>query len=267
VKADPGQVEQVLLNLIVNARDAMPNGGKLTIETANAVLSADYALSHAAVGGPYVMLAVSDTGCGMDAELQRQVFEPFFTTKAAGKGTGLGLATVYGIVKQSDGHIWLYSEPDKGTSFKIYLPCVDEIVVDGFSATVRPLVPKGTETLLLVEDEDQVRRIVQAILEQQGYSVLTASNGAEALKLADRHGSKIQMLMTDVVMPHMSGRQLAEELTAIRPHLKVLYMSGYTDDAIVRHGLLDASLNFIQKPFDAASLARKVREVLDSIAD
>lgn len=264
VKADPGQIEQVLLNLIVNARDAMPDGGRLTIETTNTVLSADQALSHAAVGGPYVMLAVSDTGCGMDADLQKHVFEPFFTTKAAGKGTGLGLATVYGIVKQSEGHIWLYSEPGKGTSFKIYLPRVDEIVADQANAAGMPLAAKGTETLLLVEDEDQVRRIVQAILEQQGYDVLAAANGEEALKLAKLHGPKIHLLMTDVVMPQMSGRELAQELTALRPQLKVLYMSGYTDDAIVRHGLLDASLSFIQKPFDAATAARKVREVLDS---
>ncbi len=264
VKADPGQIEQVLLNLIVNSRDAMPSGGKLTIETANAVLSADYAISHAAVGGPYVMLAVSDTGCGMDVELQRQVFEPFFTTKIAGKGTGLGLATVYGIVKQSDGHIWLYSEPGKGSSFKIYLPCIDEIVADQAGAAANLLVPKGTETLLLVEDEDQVRAIVQAILEQQGYNVLTAANGEEAQKLAKLHGPRIQLLMTDVVMPQMSGRELAEQLTSQLPQLKVLYMSGYTDDAIVRHGLLDSKLSFIQKPFDAATAARKVREVLDS---
>jgi nitrogen-specific signal transduction histidine kinase/CheY-like chemotaxis protein len=264
VKADPGQIEQVLLNLIVNARDAMPAGGKLTIETANAFLSADYAHSHAALVGPHVMLAVSDTGCGMDAELQKHVFEPFFTTKVTGKGTGLGLATVYGIVKQSDGHIWLHSEPGKGTSFKIYLPCVDEVVGDQANAAGMPLVAKGSETLLLVEDEDQVRRIVQEILEQQGYDVLTAANGEEALRLAEVHGSKIHLLLTDLVMPQMSGRELAEELTTLQPKLKVLYMSGYTDDAIVRHGLLDASLSFIQKPFDVATAARKVREVLDS---
>ena len=200
----------------------------------------------------------------MDAELQKHVFEPFFTTKVTGKGTGLGLATVYGIVKQSDGHIWLYSEPGKGTSFKIYLPCVDELVGDQANAAGMPMVAKGSETLLLVEDEDQVRRIVQEILEQQGYDVLAAANGEEALKLAELHGSKIHLLMTDVVMPQMSGRELAEELTTRQPKLKVLYMSGYTDDAIVRHGLLDASLSFIQKPFDAATAARKVREVLDS---
>jgi len=264
VKADPGQIEQVLLNLIVNARDAMPSGGKLTIETANAILSPDYALSHGTPGGRHVMLAVSDTGCGMDAELQTHVFEPFFTTKLPGKGTGLGLATVYGIVKQSDGHIWLYSEIGKGTCFKIYLPCVDEIVSDLGSSGGAPSVPKGTETVLLVEDEDQVRQIVKAILDHQGYEVLAAANGEEALKLADLHGSRIRLLLTDLVMPQMSGRELAEQLTSKFPRLKVLYMSGYTDDAIVRHGLLDASLSFIQKPFDAASAARKVREVLDS---
>jgi PAS domain S-box-containing protein len=264
VKADPGQIEQVLLNLIVNARDAMPGGGKLTIETANVSLPSDYALSHGAAGGRYVMLAVSDTGCGMDKQLQKRVFEPFFTTKASGKGSGLGLATVYGIVKQSDGHIWLYSEVGKGTCFKIYLPCVDENGADYANAAGVPLAPKGTETLLLVEDEDQVRQIVKAILEQQGYDVLAAANGEEALKLAEVHGPRLHLLMTDVVMPQMSGRELAEQLTGILPNLKVLYMSGYTDDAIVRHGLLDASLSFIQKPFDAASAARKVREVLDS---
>jgi two-component system cell cycle sensor histidine kinase/response regulator CckA len=264
VKADPGQLEQVLLNLIVNARDAMPSGGKLTIETANAILSPDYALSHGAPGGPYVMLAVSDTGSGMDAELQNHVFEPFFTTKVPGKGTGLGLATVYGIVKQSDGHIWLYSEVGKGTCFKIYLPRVDDVVTDEVNTGGLRLAPKGTETLLLVEDEDQVRQIVKAILEQQGYDVFAAANGEEALKLAELHGPRLDLLVTDLVMPQMSGRELAEQLSLTLPDLKVLYMSGYTDDAIVRHGLLDASLSFIQKPFDSATAARKVREVLDS---
>jgi two-component system, cell cycle sensor histidine kinase and response regulator CckA len=264
VKADPGQLEQVLLNLIVNARDAMPGGGKLTIETANAILSPDYALSHGTPDGPYVMLAVSDTGCGMDAELQKHVFEPFFTTKVPGKGTGLGLATVYGIVKQSEGHIWLYSEVDKGTCFKIYLPRLDEVAPNQITTGSLKLIPKGTETLLLVEDEDQVRQIVKAILEQQGYDVLEAANGEEALKLAKVHGARLHLLMTDLVMPLMSGRELAEQLSTTLPKLKVLYMSGYTDDAIVRHGLLDASLSFIQKPFDAATVARKVREVLDS---
>ncbi|HVQ38608.1 MAG TPA: response regulator, partial [Pyrinomonadaceae bacterium] len=189
----------------------------------------------------------------------------FFTTKLPGKGTGLGLATVYGIVKQSEGHIWLYSEVGKGTCFKIYLPRIGEILTDQVNTGGLSLAPKGTETLLLVEDEDQVRQIVRAMLEQQGYQVLAAANGEEALKLAAVHGSSIQLLVTDLVMPQMSGRELAEQLTSLRPQLKVLYMSGYTDDAIVRHGLLDASLSFMQKPFDAATAARKVREVLDSV--
>ncbi|MFN2515260.1 MAG: ATP-binding protein [Pyrinomonadaceae bacterium] len=263
VEADPGQIEQVLLNLIVNARDAMPAGGKLTIETGNAVLSEDYALGHAAIAGPYVMLAVSDTGCGMAADLQAHVFEPFFTTKGAGQGTGLGLATVYGIVKQSGGNVWLYSEVGKGTTFKIYLPRVDAVSADHQLSPDTVALPKGTETLLLVEDEDQVRKIVQAILEGQGYNVLSAANGEEALELAEQHDAEIQLMITDVVMPQMSGREIADRLAGIRPRLKVLYMSGYTDDAIVRHGLLDAKLNFIQKPFDAATATRKVREVLD----
>jgi signal transduction histidine kinase len=264
VEADPGQIEQVLLNLIVNARDAMPAGGKLTIETGNTVLSSDYALRHAAIAGPYVMLAVSDTGCGMAADLQTHVFEPFFTTKGAGKGTGLGLATVYGIVKQSGGNIWLYSEVGKGTTFKIYLPRIDAVPVVQQISSGLPSLPKGTETLLLVEDEEQVRKILQAILEGQGYNVLAAANGEEALEIAAQHDSKIHLMITDVVMPQMSGPELADRLAYIRPHSRVLYMSGYTDDAIVRHGLLDAKLNFLHKPFDAASAARKVREILDS---
>jgi PAS domain S-box-containing protein len=264
VEADPGQVEQVLLNLIVNARDAMPAGGKLTIETGNTVLSSDYALRHAAIAGPYVMLAVSDTGCGMAADLQTHVFEPFFTTKGAGKGTGLGLATVYGIVKQSGGNIWLYSEVGKGTTFKIYLPRIDAVPVVQQISSGLPSLPKGTETLLLVEDEEQVRKMLQAILEGQGYNVLAAANGEEALEIATQYDSEIHLMITDVVMPQMSGPELAERLVTIRPDSRVLYMSGYTDDAIVRHGLLDAKLNFLHKPFDAASAARKVREILDS---
>ncbi|MDQ6651471.1 MAG: PAS domain S-box protein [Acidobacteriota bacterium] len=264
VEADPGQIEQVLLNLIVNARDAMPAGGKLTIETGNTVLSSDYALRHAALAGPYVMLAVTDTGCGMAADLQAHVFEPFFTTKGSGKGTGLGLATVYGIVKQSGGNVWLYSEVGKGSTFKIYLPRVDAVTADEQISAGVPLLPKGTETVLLVEDEEQVRKIVQAILEGQGYDVLAAANGEEALEIAAQHDSEIHLMITDVVMPQMSGPELADRLATIRPHSRVLYMSGYTDDAIVRHGLLDAKLNFIHKPFDAATAARKVRDVLDS---
>lgn len=262
VKADPGQIEQVLLNLIVNARDAMPKGGKLTIETRNVLHSEEYAQRHATPAGPYVMLAVSDTGCGMDATTQPRVFEPFFTTKASGKGTGLGLATVYGIVKQSGGNIWVYSELDRGSTFKIYLPRVDEMGDE--EAVVSRSIPQGTELILLVEDEDQVRAILTHILEDQGYQVLAASNGAEALSISQNLELDIKLMMTDVVMPHMSGRELAERVLTARPDLSVLFMSGYTDDAIVRHGLLDEKLNFIQKPFDSASVARKVREVLDS---
>jgi PAS domain S-box-containing protein len=263
VKADPGQIEQVLLNLIVNARDAMPGGGKLTIETRNVVHSEEYAQRHAAVAGRYVMLAVSDTGCGMDAAIQPRVFEPFFTTKGSGKGTGLGLATVYGIVKQSGGNIFVYSEVGRGSTFKVYLPRVDD-VAEADEVAVSKLVPKGTELVLLVEDEEQVRAILKHILENQGYVVLAASNGEQALVISQNLELDIKLLITDVVMPQMSGRELAERVLELRPHLPVLFMSGYTDDAIVRHGLLDEKLNFIQKPFDSASVARKVREVLDS---
>ncbi len=263
VKADRGQIEQVLLNLIVNARDAMPKGGKLTIETRNVVHSEEYARRHAALAGPYVMLAVSDTGCGMDAAIQARVFEPFFTTKASGKGTGLGLATVYGIVKQSGGNIWIYSEAGQGSTFKVFLPRVDEAGGDEEEAISRSL-PLGTEMVLLVEDEEQVRVILQQILEGQGYQVLSASNGDEAISISQNLEWDIKLLITDVVMPQMSGRELAERILEVRPKLPVLFMSGYTDDAIVRHGLLDEKLNFIQKPFDSASVARKVREVLDS---
>ena len=263
VKADPGQVEQVLLNLIVNARDAMPKGGKLTIETRNVVHSEEYAQRHAAQPGPYVMLAVSDTGCGIDAAIKTRVFEPFFTTKASGKGTGLGLATVYGIIKQSGGNIWVYSEVGRGSTFKVYLPRVDEAKEEAASVA-SSVVPQGTELILLVEDEDQVRAILKQILEGQGYQVLAASNGEEALSISRDLELDIKLMITDVVMPQMSGSELAERVLTLRPSLPVLFMSGYTDDAIVRHGLLDEKLNFIQKPFDSASVARKVREVLDS---
>jgi CheY-like chemotaxis protein len=260
VNADPSQMEQMVINLIVNARDAMPNGGKLTLQTSNVTLSDDYVLRHWPVEpGDYVMVSVSDTGCGMDAETQARIFEPFFTTKAAGKGTGLGLSTVYGIVKQSGGNIWTYSEIDKGTTFKIYLPRVDgfhnEVVEQGAQ-----LVLRGTETVLLVEDEEQVRQIAREILLSQGYHVLTAANGELALAVAEQYPDEIHLLITDVVMPVMSGRALVERLTPLRPNMAVLYMSGYTDDAVVRHGLLGDRLEFIQKPFTADSLARKVRK-------
>jgi len=263
VKADPGQIEQVLLNLIVNARDAMPQGGKLIVQTSNVFLSPEHAERHEIESGRYVMLAVSDNGCGMGADLQTRIFDPFFTTKDAGKGTGLGLATVYGIVKQSGGNIWVYSEPGKGSTFKVYLPRVDQLV-ETEDETALLSVPHGTETVLMVEDEDQVRAILQQILEDQGYHVLAAANGLEALSFSEDPQREIQLVITDVVMPNMSGRELAERLLEVRPNLPVLFMSGYTDDAIVHHGLLDEKLNFIQKPFDPAGVARKVREVLDS---
>jgi signal transduction histidine kinase/CheY-like chemotaxis protein len=263
VKADPGQIEQVLLNLIVNARDAMPKGGKLTIETRNVEHSEEYALRHAAVPGTYIMLTVSDTGCGMDAAVKPRIFEPFFTTKGTGKGTGLGLATVYGIVKQSGGNIGVYSEVGLGSTFKVWLPRVD-MIVETDDEAIPKSIPKGTETVLLVEDEDQVRAIVKEILELQGYHVVAAANGEEALTISQDLKLDINMMITDVVMPQMSGRELAERVIALRPGLPVLFISGYTDDAIVRHGLLDEKLNFLQKPFDSATVARKVREMLDS---
>jgi PAS domain S-box-containing protein len=266
VKADPGQIEQVLLNLIVNARDAMPKGGKVTIETRNVEHSDEYARRHGTLPGPYVMLALSDTGSGIDSSVQPRIFEPFFTTKESGKGTGLGLATVYGIVKQSGGNIWVYSELGRGSTFKLFLPRVDEVISHENSGPLR-FMPKGTETVLVVEDEDQVRAILTEILTGQGYNVLSASNGDEALLISQDPGHAIKLLITDVVMPQMSGRELAEQVSGLRPNLPILYMSGYTDDAIVRHGLLDEKLNFIQKPFDSAGVARKVREVLDSVVN
>ena len=263
VKADPGQIEQVLLNLIVNARDAMPQGGKLTIETRNVIHSEEYATRHGTQPGGFVMLAVTDSGTGMEAATRERIFEPFFTTKSAGKGTGLGLATVYGIVKQSGGNIWVYSEVGRGTTFKVFLPRVDELVQKGDTAELE-FVRHGTETILVVEDEEQVRTILTHILKSQGYQVLSASDGEQALLISHNADLDIKLLITDVVMPQMSGRELAEQVLIGRPNLPVLFMSGYTDDAIVRHGLLDEKLNFIQKPFDSSSVARKVREVLDS---
>jgi two-component system, cell cycle sensor histidine kinase and response regulator CckA len=264
IRADPGQIEQVILNLAVNSRDAMPNGGSLTIETANVVLDAAYAREHAgAVPGRYVRLAVSDTGIGMDAETRSHIFEPFFTTKELGKGTGLGLSTVYGIVKQSGGYVWVYSEPGRGTTFKVYLPQVDERPEKVGLVAPAPPVAGGRETVLVAEDDPAVRAIVAEVLTQKGYRVLRAPDDQAALALARGHPEEISLLVTDIVMPGMTGRELAELLTVERPDVRVLYMSGYTDDAVVRHGVLTEGMPYLQKPFNPRALATKVREVLD----
>ena len=264
VRADVGQLEQVLMNLAVNARDAMPTGGRLTVETANVEHDPDYARDReAAAVRQFAMLAVSDTGCGMDEATKARIFEPFFTTKEPGKGTGLGLATVYGIVKQAGGFIWVYSEPGQGTSFKIYLPEVDA-TAERITAVAGARAPRGTETVLLVEDAAAVRAVTKQVLERQGYVVLEAPDGEAALRLAQQHRGPIHLLLTDVVMPRVSGRELAERLTQVRPDMRVLYASGYTDDSVVRHGILELGTAYLQKPFSPESLARKVRNVLDA---
>jgi len=264
VKADRGQIEQVVMNLAINARDAMPQGGQLVVETANADLDDEYVRRN--VGsrpGPHVMLAVSDSGVGIPRELQRHIFEPFFTTKEQGKGTGLGLATVYGIVKQSGGYIEVDSEPGRGTTFRIYLPRVDS-ASPAAERSPRAAAPTGgTETILLVEDEDGVRELARDILRSSGYTVLEGRNGAEGLLLGERHQGALDLLLTDVVMPRMSGRELAERMVSLRPELSVLYMSGYTDDAVIRHGVLGSDTAFLQKPFTPAALVQRVRETLD----
>ena len=262
VRADPGQLQQVIMNLAVNARDAMARGGKLTIETANIDFDEAYLHAHAEVkAGSYVMLAVSDTGCGMTNEVKQHVFEPFFTTKAVGKGTGLGLATVYGIVKQSGGHIWLYSEAGQGTAFKIYFPAVSAAAAED-RARAPGAIPAGTETILLVEDDNAVRAMVRFALTTFGYKVLEAANGEQAVRLCAETPETIDLLITDVVMPEMSGREVAEAITKLKPAVKVLYISGYTDDAVVRHGVLQAEAAFLQKPFTTPALAHKVRSLL-----
>ncbi|NWF91864.1 MAG: PAS domain S-box protein [Syntrophaceae bacterium] len=263
VKADPAQIEQAIINIVVNARDAMPEGGKLTIETANVELDEAYAKRHIEVKpGPYVMLSISDTGVGMTKEVQEKLFEPFFTTKEVGKGTGLGLSTVYGIVRQSGGNIWVYSEPGQGATFKIYLPRVDEPLDELREESIRE-VPQGSETILVVEDDETVRRLAIRILKMQGYKVLEASEGDRAFLLCEEYKEPIHLVLSDVVMPGVSGRQLVERIKRIHPEAKVLYMSGYTGNVILHHGILEAGIEFVQKPFTIETLARKVREVLD----
>jgi PAS domain S-box-containing protein len=265
VKADPAQIDQVIMNLVVNARDAMPEGGTLTIETKNVHLDEEYARLHMeAQPGPYVMLAVSDSGAGMDEETLSHLFEPFFTTKETGKGTGLGLATVYGIVKQSGGHIGVYSEVGRGTTFKVYLPLSEEAVETGSTFQATPELLRGRETILIVEDADVVRNLAREVLSQSGYTVLEARDGKEALRVCQQHEGPIHLLLTDVVMPGMSGCEVAEQLASLRPEMKVLYMSGYTDNAIVRHGVLESGIAYLQKPFSPAALTQKVREALDT---
>jgi CheY-like chemotaxis protein len=264
VRVDRTQLEQVLMNLAVNARDAMPSGGSLTFETSVVDLDESYAASHyPAVPGRYVMLAVSDTGIGMDRETQSHIFEPFFTTKEKGRGTGLGLATVYGIVKQSGGFLWVYSEPGQGTTFKVYRP-----VVDGpAAAAAQPPEPEslaGSETVRVVEDSEALRELLRVALTERGYATLVAGDGAEALRLCQSHAQPIHLLLTDAIMPAMGGRELADRIHRLRPDTCVIYISGSTDDAIVQNGVLDPGVNFLQKPFSPLTLARKVRAILDS---
>ncbi|MBA3760326.1 MAG: PAS domain S-box protein, partial [Gemmatimonadales bacterium] len=266
VKIDPSQLEQVIMNLAVNARDAMPEGGKLTLETSSVELDEAYARAHwPAIAGRFALLAVSDNGTGMNEQTRARMFEPFFTTKEVGKGTGLGLAMVYGIVKQSGGFIWVYSEPGHGTTFKIYLPQVDEApAISQQAPTATSLL--GNETILLTEDAPALRAAAHQILERYGYTVIDAPSSTAALTMARTRTGPIHLLLTDVVMPGMSGRELAEQFTARSPEVKVLYMSGYTDDTVVRHGVLRPGTAYLQKPFTPDALARKVREVLDSVS-
>jgi two-component system cell cycle sensor histidine kinase/response regulator CckA len=264
VHVDAGQMEQVLMNLVVNARDAMPNGGMLTIKTADVDLDGEYAKAHFDVEpGLYVMLSVSDTGVGMSAATRARIFEPFFTTKEQGKGTGLGLSTVFGIVKQSGGNVWVYSEAAKGTTFKVFLPRVATPEATSITRNVSPRALEGSETILLVEDDHQVRELARVILAKYGYDVLVAASSEDALRECERLGGKIHLVLTDVVMPEMSGRELAERLSREYPTIKVVFMSGYTDDAIVRHGALSSTMTFIQKPLMPEPLLAKIRDVLD----
>jgi PAS domain S-box-containing protein len=265
VKIDKSQLEQMIVNLAVNARDAMPKGGKLTIETMKVDVDDSYATSHWSVApGRYTVISVADTGTGMDETTQARIFEPFYTTKEVGKGTGLGLAMVYATVKQSGGFIWVYSEPGSGTTFKIYLPLAEDGMLPTAEPRTLPCATRGDEVIVLAEDSAPVRATARHILERAGYTVLEAPNGKTALDIARKKSNTVHLLITDVVMPEMSGRQLTERFAAIRPKAKILYMSGYTDDAVVRHGVVSAGIDYLQKPFSSDALLRKVREVLDS---
>ncbi|MGC9950514.1 MAG: response regulator [Bryobacteraceae bacterium] len=267
IRTDPGQLEQVVMNVVVNARDAMPGGGKLIIETANAQVDQTYAGPNVDLKpGSYVVLSISDTGMGMDADTQVHLFEPFFTTKGPGKGTGLGLATAYGIVKQSGGAISVYSEPGRGTTVKIYLPSAEAKAAAEGTAQTPAAALRGSETILVLEDEARVRKLVCEVLAGRGYQVLEAVRGEEAIRMAAEHHGSVHLLLTDVVMPEMSGPQVLEQIRARHPNMKVLFMSGYTDEAMVHHGILDSGAPFLQKPFLPDALARKVREVLTSSA-
>jgi CheY-like chemotaxis protein len=265
IKADPGQIEQVIMNLVVNARDALPDGGRILIETSNVDLDSAYTRDHTVVRpGPYVLLAVTDTGIGMTADTAAHIFEPFYTTKESGRGTGLGLSTVYGIVKQSGGYIWVYSELGKGTTFKVYLPRVkDAVQAPAAAETPASTARKGHETILLVEDEPDVRELTQMVLSERGYRVIEALTPEDAERLAGNNGAEIHLLLTDVVMPGMSGRELAKRLTGRYPNLRVLYMSGYTYNVIAQDGTLEEGISFLQKPFTPQVLTQKVRESLD----
>ncbi|MBI3483637.1 MAG: PAS domain S-box protein, partial [Acidobacteria bacterium] len=268
VKADPGQIEQILMNLAVNARDAMPHGGKLTLETRSVGLDHEYANTHAAVPpGDYVLLAVTDSGTGMDEATKAHIFEPFFTTKEMGRGTGLGLATVYGIVKQCGGFIWVYSEPGQGTTFKIYFPRVHESAKEAAAAPHTPIAQQGTETVLVVEDEVALRELACEFLQLSGFVPLEARTPVEAIQIAERHKGPIHLVLTDVVMPGMGGRELAGKVKQQRPKIKVLYMSGYPDQAIFQHGVLERGVAFLPKPFSRYDLVRIVREILDRAVD
>jgi two-component system cell cycle sensor histidine kinase/response regulator CckA len=265
VKADAGQIEQVVVNIAMNAADAMPNGGKLTLETANVMLDADYVSRFPELkAGEYTMLAIGDTGAGMSDEIKARIFEPFFTTKGVGKGTGLGLATCQGIVKQSGGHIAVYSELGRGTTFKIYLPQVEQEMKPPTPPKTSPDLSRGTETILLVEDDPSLREMAASLLQRWGYTVLPAANGVEAMTLVHQQGrGHIDLLFTDVVMPQMSGNELADRIRALHPQTKILFTSAYTESAIVHQGVLNKGVALLQKPFTPSALANKLREMLD----